>query len=231
MHQCACHKFHRPDADLPRRNRSFFIGKTEHRYQSLFTFKEAIPRLSPYKQRQTDPLVKLNEGNILTVPAYETRQLWIDVTGSLPAGQYDWSFSFVPVDNLWKSSKVALSVNVLPLTFPDTLPVIAYNFGPYGFSFARGKHLREQYFKTAVEYHMTYLYTGFPFRAITKGPNGIEVSDDHIPLYQRRARAEKIRQMDVFLRRPTPNSPTTSNAWVSPARSTTPNGSESSPNG
>ncbi len=139
-------------------------------FDSIITLKEAVPRLNPYKEKQMDPLVKLDEGNLISVPPYETRQLWIDIKGNLPTGKYKTSISFVPVDNLLKEKKVEIEIDVVNFEFPDRLPLLGYTFGPYGYSWAKGK--REEYFSICPEYHITHLQLQFPLSAIKKNKYG-----------------------------------------------------------
>lgn len=145
--------------------------KQHYDFDRLFTLKEAVPRLNRYKQRQMDPLVRMNEGNILVVPPNETRQLWIDVKGALPAGNYSGTFSLVPVDSLWKEFKVSLTVNILPLDFHGEMPCMGYGFGPYPFSWNRDA-LHEAYLAFCPEYQLNYVYLLFPVGALKKDASG-----------------------------------------------------------
>lgn len=85
------------------------VRDKNHPFVALITLKQAVPRLNGFKQRQLDPLVRLDEANLLIIPPYETRQLWLDIKGNLPAGDYRGSLSFVPVDNLYRETKVKLA--------------------------------------------------------------------------------------------------------------------------
>jgi len=143
----------------------------------IVTLKEAIPRLNPYKEKQMDPLVKLNEGNLITIPPYETRQVWIDVYGNLPPEKYKTYISFVPVNNLWKEKKIEVEIEIVNFEFPEKLPIFGYTFGPYDMTWAKDK--RENYFKICPKYHISHVHLYFPLGAIKKDENGnIYVSND-----------------------------------------------------
>ncbi|MBT3287843.1 MAG: DUF4091 domain-containing protein [Victivallales bacterium] len=158
----------------------FHLKDSETRWQELVLLKEAVPRLNPFKERQMDPLVGLNEANLLTIPPYETRKLWLRFQTNLPAGTYAWGLTFVPIDSLWPPHRVEVQAEVLPLTIPEKLPFMVYNFGPYGFSWAQGKTLRKRYLETCREYGFSHVITSPPFGALTKAPQGgIAVSDDN----------------------------------------------------
>lgn len=142
----------------------FFLNDSTIRWQSLAKLKEAVPRLNPFKERQMDPLVCLNEANLITLPPYETRKLWLEFRTELPAGTYNWQLTFVPVDSLWPKHRVQIQIEVLALEFPTRMPFMVYNFGPYGFSWARGKELRRTYLETCRDYHFSHVITSFPFK-------------------------------------------------------------------
>ena len=139
-------------------------------FKCLFTLKEVIPRLNSHKQRQLDPLTRLNEGNIVTIPANETRAVWVDVKGQLPPGKYRSKIAFVPVDNSVLLKNVNFDIEIVDFEFPDVLPVDTYLWGPYSKTWADGKD--EAYCGVASEYHLKYLYLGFPKSAIEQGANG-----------------------------------------------------------
>ncbi len=150
---------------------------TEYDFHRLFTFKEAIPRHNSHYQRQLDPLCRLNEGNIISIPAFETRALWIDIKGQLPPGQYQSTIAFIPVDNNKPSKKVTLNVNILDFKFPEVLPVDTFLWGPAVTSNGTWPNNRvigkeEAYYGVASEYHLKYLHAIFPTSAIEGGPNG-----------------------------------------------------------
>ena len=159
-------------ASLSFRLEPFEIRGTSGNYpfNSIFTFKEIIPRLNSYKQRQLDPLTRLNEGNIIVLPALETRAVWIDIKGNLPPGNYQSDIAFIPVDNSKELKKVTVNVEIVDFEFPDVLPVDTYLWGPYSKTWADGKD--EAYCGVASEYHLKYLYLGFPKSAIEQGANG-----------------------------------------------------------
>ncbi|MCM8773100.1 MAG: DUF4091 domain-containing protein [Candidatus Omnitrophica bacterium] len=151
-------------------------GKIYDFYQ-IVTLKESIARLNPYKERQFDPLVKLNEGNIISVPPYETKQIWLDIKGELPSGKYNTSISFVPVNNLFKEKKVDLEIEIVNFEFPKKLPIIGYAYGPYDMTWAKNK--RSAYFAVCPEYHLSYVMLYFPLNAIKKDEKGkIYISND-----------------------------------------------------
>ena len=141
----------------------FVLGDSTVRWQKLAKLKEAVPRLSPFKERQMDPLVGLNEANLITIPPYETRKLWLEFRTELLAGTYDWQLTFVPIDSLWPAHRVAVRAEVVALTFPARMPFMVYNFGPYGFSWARGQDLRRTYLETCRDYHFSHVISSFPF--------------------------------------------------------------------
>ena len=147
-------------------------GGKPNNFSSLITLKEAVPRLNSFKQRQMDPIVKLNEGNLIVVPSYETRQLWLDIKGRLAPGQYTTTISFVPVDSLAKVKTVNISIRILPLEFPMNLPVFGYTYGPYRMTYAAKDGIWEAYIANLPEYHINYAYLPFPLKAIKRSADG-----------------------------------------------------------
>lgn len=144
--------------------------ENKYSFDDLFTLKEVIPRRNSYKQRQMDPLCRLNEGNIILIPAFETRALWVDVKGQLSPGNYHSKIELIPVDNDKPLKSVKLSVEIVGFEFPDSLPVNTYLWGPYSMTWASGKD--DAYYGVAAEYHLKYLYAGFPLAAVQAGTNG-----------------------------------------------------------
>lgn len=152
-------------------------GDKELSFDDIITIKQAIPRLNSYKQERFDPLIRLNEANIIVIPPLKTEFLWLEIKTDAPAGEYLSSIEFVPVNSLLEAKKVEIKVEVLPIRLPDKLPIIGYNFGPYDFLWAKGK--RENYFKICPEYHITLGHLYFPLKAIKKDKNGkIYISKD-----------------------------------------------------
>ncbi len=132
----------------------FFLNDGKTIFSEMFTIKETIPWRSTTGQVFSEALTGLNQGNILTVPALETRQLWIDAKTDLPAGDYRWSLALIPVNLDQPTRKIDFNVKVLSLRFPDKLPIRVYTFGPYGFSWAHNEILRENYWRTCLDYHI-----------------------------------------------------------------------------
>lgn len=125
------------------------------KYKQMFTLKEAIPWRDTAGNVFSESLVALNEANIIAVPALETRMLWVDVKTDLPAGDYLWSLSLIPVNIDIPKKTVDIKVKVLPLRFPDSLPISVYTFGPYIMTWAaQSPELREAYWRTCLDYHI-----------------------------------------------------------------------------
>ena len=139
----------------------FYLDK-RHRifYDKMFSLNETVPWRSNVGTVFSEPIVKLNEGNILAVPSLETRQLWIDIKTDLPAGIYNWSLTFVPVNRNLESKKVTFSVKVLPLRFPDKMPFTVFAFGPTKnlWGYFLDDRLTENYVKFARSH---YINMGF----------------------------------------------------------------------
>ena len=147
-------------------------------FSDVLTIKETIPWRDPTGIVFSEALTRVNEGNIISVPSYETRQICIDIKTMLPAGEYQWGITFVPTNMDVKTKKVSLKINVLPFTFPEKLPIDIYTFGPYGGAFTND--LRKEYIDICKDYHINYIQTSNgPGKAISKNEQGeIVVSDN-----------------------------------------------------
>ncbi len=139
-------------------------------FSQFINLKQAIPRLNAYKEQRFDPIVKLDEGNLITIGSYQTAILWMDIKTDVPEGIYNTNIEFVPVNNLIKPKKVDIEIEVVSIKFPEKLPLIGYNFGPYDMAWAKGK--RENYFKICPEYHLSLGHLYFPTGAIKKDEKG-----------------------------------------------------------
>lgn len=94
-------------------------------FQNLRTGKEVA-----------DALPRMNGAHTLTVPAGETRQVWVSVdTSALPPGEYSSSLSLTPFDRLLPPKSVSLRLRVLPVRLPDRMPIAVFNW-----DYARNEH-------------------------------------------------------------------------------------------
>ena len=151
----------------------FYLSGTKSKFQKMFILKQTVPRMTHHLAKQFDPIVRLNEGNIITVPSYETRELWLDVKTTLPAGKYNWSLGVIPTDSQFALKKIDFTVNVLSLTFPKVLPVDVCLFGPYKMTYASNDEIWEEYIKVASrDYHVNISEATAPKPKINRDKNG-----------------------------------------------------------
>ena len=154
---------------------------TQISFKDMITIKEVMPRLNNLGQPQFEAIGALNETGCVSVPAFETKVIWLDFRTMLAAGKYEWNIEVVPTtlaDAVCK--KVHVNIEVLKYTFPDKLKADAWGFGPYIYSYAEGK--REEYYSFWREYHHNYIchWRGIAENAIKfdKATNKIIISDN-----------------------------------------------------
>ena len=143
------------DTQIFRWEESDFIDGSKIPASDIFTVKEAVPWLDRLGRTVLEPLVKLNEANIITVPSGETRLLWIDVKSDLPAGKYTWKNSLVSAVNKDKSRPVVITLDLQNWRMPDDLDVIVRATGPYNYSWA--KNTFKKYWALCGEYHINWI--------------------------------------------------------------------------
>ena len=117
--------------------------------------KEAVPWLDRLGRTVLEPLVKLNEGNIITVPSGETRLLWIEAKSDLPAGKYTWKSSLVSTVNKDKPRPVVITLDLQSWRMPDDLGIMVTTYGPYKFSWAKNKI--KAYWSLCADYHINWI--------------------------------------------------------------------------
>jgi hypothetical protein len=177
-----------------------YLCGTQIPFQKVFTLKSAIPWQATTGEIFAEPLVKLNEANILVLPGLETRSLWLEAKTKIPAGNYKWQFSLVPVNADMPTKKITINLKVLPLTFPSQLPVEIYTFGPYGFSWARGKELKEEYWQTCADYHINWIQgVEGPANAINRDSKGrLNISTNMTDYESNEMKIQKMNLKCVF---------------------------------
>lgn len=136
----------------------FKLKETNIPFQELLELKEVMPRLNLLGQPQFDGISRMNEAGIISVPAFETKMLWLDVKTMLPPGIYKWELECVPTLSRDARKKFHVEIEVLDYEFPKQLRAESFGFGPYLFSFAEGK--RDAYFKVWREHHLNMICQG-----------------------------------------------------------------------
>ena len=144
-----------PDTQVFRWEGADFIDGSNTPARDIFTVKEAVPWLDRMGRTVLEPLVKLNEANIITVPSGETRLLWIDVKSDLPAGKYTWKSSLVSTVNKDKSRPVVITLDLQNWRMPDDLGLMVSAYGPYKFSWAKNKI--KAYWALCADYHINWI--------------------------------------------------------------------------
>ena len=157
-----------------------FFLKNGADYRELLTIKEVVPRLNKLDQMQLDGICALNQGGSITIPAHETRMMWIDVKTMLPAGCYDLPIDLIPTSSRDAIHKLTVKVEVLDYVFPAMLHPQVYGFGPYVMTYVKGKE--KPYFDLFMEYHINNLQSlgnGVAVKAVSfdKDSGKVVISD------------------------------------------------------
>ncbi|MFA7231054.1 MAG: sugar-binding protein [Victivallaceae bacterium] len=148
-----------------------YLSGTKIPFQKVFTLKSAIPWMAKSGEVFAEPLVKLDEANILVVPGLESRILWIDTKTNIPPGDYIWNFGVVSTNTKIPYVKISVKLKVLNLTFPEQLPVQVYTFGPYRSSYEG--LIMNKLWQTCADYHINWVQgSKVPIDAIKRDSQG-----------------------------------------------------------
>ncbi|MGC9318164.1 MAG: glycoside hydrolase domain-containing protein [Armatimonadota bacterium] len=97
-----------------------------------------------------DALPRLRPRQVMTLPAGELRQLWVEVhTADLAPGVYDLSLRLTPVDG-GPVVEVPVRLHVWDFELPERMPVAVFNWD-YGIR-GRDEPLRSRYLRAMVEH-------------------------------------------------------------------------------
>ena len=100
-----------------------------------------------------------NEANVISVPSGETKTFLIAAETRRKPGMYRWSFELVPVNVNAEVRKVTVMARVLDLEIDRSLLPMTYMWGPYDYSWARGKTAAYCSF-LADKYNVAYVQAG-----------------------------------------------------------------------
>lgn len=148
-----------------------YLSGTKIRFNEVFTLKSAIPWMAKSGEVFAEPLVKLNEANILVLSGLESRLLWIDAKTKIAPGDYKWNFSIVSTNTKIPAKKISVKLKVLNLNFPKQLPVQVYTFGPYRSSY-KGL-IMKNIWQTCADYHINWVQgSKGPVKALNRNSQG-----------------------------------------------------------
>ncbi len=108
-----------------------------------------------------DALPRLGAGEVLTIPAGEQRQIWLEIhTGDLPAGYHAFTVRLTEVGGP-QAARVRARLHVWDFSLPDEMPLAVFNWD-YEVRGRKGEAL-ERYLRAMVEHGVNVFHlTGGP---------------------------------------------------------------------
>jgi hypothetical protein len=99
-------------------------GSDKFSFEKHLHFRRAVEVSTVRREQIFDALPKLDEANLISIPAMESQQLWITINaGDLPPGEYIVEIKLVNLETVPSTVTVPLRISVYDLALPRPRPL------------------------------------------------------------------------------------------------------------
>ncbi len=112
-------------------------------------FREAVYHKLRSGETVADPLPEMGQGNILSIPSGESRQVWLTLHAEdLPPGEYATTITFLPFEPELPQAEIPVHIHVRPVRLLDQMPILTYHWDYFSRDFS------EDYVRNFAEHYV-----------------------------------------------------------------------------